>query len=224
MSLFARIKDALKNARRRVEPIDPARFNDPLALTVEWTPAKGGGTNICSHRLEKKNTARLEFRARKMALWFPGIFMAAGLAFGSFMVFQGLAGDTPLLFIGPLFGLAFFTTGFVLFRRWSEPRVFDKKFGFYWQGKSCSQRREVREQKQFCALSEIHALQLLQEYCRSSSNNGSSSSYYSYELNLVCKNGKRINVIDHGDATALREDARTLSHFLGVPIWDATSA
>ncbi|MDP6491172.1 MAG: hypothetical protein QGG69_05335 [Kiritimatiellia bacterium] len=58
--------------------------------------------------------------------------------------------------------------------------------------------------------------QLLSEYCRSDK-----SSYYSYELNLVLQDGSRINVVDHGNKTKLREDAATLSEFLGRPVWDA---
>ena len=68
----------------------------------------------------------------------------------------------------------------------------------------------------FAGLEDIHALQLISEYCR-----GSKRSYYSYELNLVLRNGRRINVMDHGDSEKLREDAKTLSQFLEKPLWDA---
>ena len=51
---------------------------------------------------------------------------------------------------------------------------------------------------------------------------GSKSSYYSYELNLVLNDGRRINVVDHGDLKRLRSDVKTLSQFLDKPVWDAT--
>jgi hypothetical protein len=41
-----------------------------------------------------------------------------------------------------------------------------------------------------------------------------------YELNIVLKSGTRVNVIDHDDVTAIREEASTLSTFLTVPVWD----
>jgi hypothetical protein len=41
----------------------------------------------------------------------------------------------------------------------------------------------------------------------------------SYELNLVLKDGRRINVVDHGGADKIRTDAATLADFLGVPVW-----
>jgi hypothetical protein len=35
------------------------------------------------------------------------------------------------------------------------------------------------------------------------------------------KDGKRVNVIDHGDLEKVRTDARTLAEFLNKPVWDA---
>jgi hypothetical protein len=60
-------------------------------------------------------------------------------------------------------------------------------------------------------------LQLIREYISSAK-----SSYYSYEINLVIEEGKRVNVVDHGNLEQIRKDAGTLSRFLGCPVWDAT--
>ena len=60
------------------------------------------------------------------------------------------------------------------------------------------------------------ALQLLSEHV-----SGNDSSYYSYELNLVLEDGRRLSVVDHGDCEQLREDAQLLSQLLGKPVWDA---
>jgi hypothetical protein len=65
-------------------------------------------------------------------------------------------------------------------------------------------------------LEDVYAIQLLSEYCC-----GNESRFYSYELNLVLKDGGRMNVIDHGNRAVLREQARELSLFLGKPVWDA---
>ena len=50
---------------------------------------------------------------------------------------------------------------------------------------------------------------------------GNKNSYYSYELNLVCTNGERINIVDHGALHAIREDALILADYLSIPVWDA---
>ncbi len=100
----------------------------------------------------------------------------------------------------------------------TSPIVFDKYKSSFWKGrKSPDEVSERKEIKYFTELANIHALQIISEYC-----SGNKSSYYSYELNLVLKNGSRINVVDHGNLTKLREDAQTLSAFLGKPVWDAT--
>ena len=65
-------------------------------------------------------------------------------------------------------------------------------------------------------LYQVHALQIIREYVR-----GNKSSYYSYELNLILKDGSRKNVVDHGSIKQLQKDAQTLGQFLGIPVWDA---
>ncbi|WP_250656959.1 hypothetical protein [Alkalimarinus coralli] len=78
---------------------------------------------------------------------------------------------------------------------------------------------DLSKQKDAVRLADIQALQLLSERC-TSSGNGSRRSYYSYELNLILNDGKRINVMDHGNKAALVEDAKVISIFLDVPVWD----
>ena len=100
----------------------------------------------------------------------------------------------------------------------TAPIVFDKLSAHFWKGRKSPQDvGDVRSLKHAAEFSQIHALQILAEYVR-----GNKSSYYSYELNLVLKDGARINVVDHGSQNRLREDAKTLSVFLGKPVWDAT--
>jgi len=41
-----------------------------------------------------------------------------------------------------------------------------------------------------------------------------------YELNLVLKDGTRLNLVDHFNLARMREDAATLSELLDVPVWD----
>jgi hypothetical protein len=71
--------------------------------------------------------------------------------------------------------------------------------------------------KDMCKLEDVHAIQLLREYCR-----GNKSSYYSYELNLVLHDGRRVNVVDHGKHSQILDEARMLSECLEVPVWDAS--
>ena len=63
---------------------------------------------------------------------------------------------------------------------------------------------------------EVHSIQLLDEEVRRTSE----SMFWSYELNLVLRNGNRINLIDHGNQREIRWDAGDLSRIIDVPIWD----
>jgi len=44
--------------------------------------------------------------------------------------------------------------------------------------------------------------------------------YISYELNLVLRDGSRLNITDHGHLKSLRPEAVRLAEFLDVPLWD----
>jgi hypothetical protein len=65
---------------------------------------------------------------------------------------------------------------------------------------------------------DVYALQIIKERVRSKS-----SSYFSYELNLILKDKERVNLLDHGKYNLVREDADMLASVLGVPLWDAVA-
>ena len=201
------------------QKLDPAKFNDPLALTIEWAPASRGGTNFRTHKLVEMDFSRVEFKATLVAKFFYSIFFVAGLAFAIGFSFQEkLFENFKIETIAPvLFSFVFMAIGFLLYYFGTVPIVFDKGVGYFWKSRKSPQDSPEPGSIKKCALLEdIHAIQLLSEFVR-----GSKSSYYSYELNLVLKDGKRLTVVDHGNLKHLREDARKLAQFLGVPIWDA---
>lgn len=219
--MFEKLKSFVENIAK-VEPFDAARFNDPLALQTTWTPAKSGGSNFHTHRLVEVDNHRLEFRATWGAKIFAGLFFTVGigvLIIGVMFGFTDTATGEPAnpWFIY-LFGLIFAAAGGWMYYYMSTPRVFDKWAGLYWKGhKKPDHILDIGSSKNSSHISDIHAIQLLSEYVRSDK-----SSYHSYEINLVLKNGERINVVDHGKLMEVRNDARKLSEFLGKPIWDAT--
>ena len=128
----------------------------------------------------------------------------------------GASFDTAML-VPMGIGFVFFLVGCSMFWFGTRPIVFDKFRSAFWKGRKgpddVSDRRELKD---YAELQNIHALQIISEYVH-----GNKTSYYSYELNLVLKDGNRINVTDHGNLKKLREDADALSRFLGKPVWDA---
>ncbi|MEI6971938.1 MAG: hypothetical protein WCL44_10520 [bacterium] len=198
---------------------DPSRFGDPVAVQTAWTPVKGGGTNFQTHKLTRVEANRIEFRATLGAKLFGGIFLMAGLAVMCIVPASQVSSGmwSAGLLIPVLMGAVFAGLGGGMLYWFTSPIVFDATRGFFWKGRrSPGEAGNISELKTCVRLGDIHALQIISEYCT-----GNKSSYYSYELNMVMADASRINVVDHGNLAKLRSDARVLAEFLGKPLWDA---
>lgn len=201
------------------DSFDPAEFNDPIATQISWSPLKGGGASFRTRRLVQADLDRLEFRPTVGAMLFGLLFCGMGLAAlagGLFMIFS--RGDpisaTLMIF---LIGSIFTAAGAFMIRQFSTPIVFDGRSGYFWKGRRSPAEVVNPDEIKHCAKpEEIHALQLISEYCHSDKN-----SYYSYELNLVLKSGERLNVFDHGHLKTARSDGEKLAEYLHVPLWHA---
>lgn len=200
---------------------DPSQFDDPVAQRTSWSPLKRGGANFCTRRLVETDPYRLEFRATLGAKVFYVFFLLVGLGALIFvpitMASQSEPVGTLAVLLPVVIGLIFAIVGGCLYYFGTTPIVFDRSSDYYWKGRYSPNAMPDRDIQSNCTrLNRIHALQLISEWCR-----GDKSSYYSYELNLVLENGDRLNVVDHGNARRLREDAARLASFLDVPVWDA---
>lgn len=205
--------------KSRPPDFNPEVFNDPVALLTSWSPLKGGGSNFRTQKLVEIDPDRMEIRTTMGAALCSSIFFVAGL----FIIGIGIKAiisceNVSFDVLFPLFlGLLFSGAGGVMFVSFSMPAVFDRRNGYFWKGrKSPAEVVNKSRLNPFAEFEQIHALQLISEYCASNK-----SSYYSYELNLVLKDGNRINVFDHGRLEAARTDAEKLSVFLKRPLWDA---
>lgn len=166
----------------------------------------------------------MEFKSSPGSFLFSAIFMIAG----AYLTYTGIAGLTVPLsqifdsneWLPILAGGVFFLIGSIFFRTSIRPIVFDKTKGLYWKGYKAPQidSSGSNSKGEATRLSQIHALQIISESVSSSS----SKSYRSFELNLVLKNGSRLNVVDHGKDDKVRDDAGKLAAFLGVPVWDVS--
>ena len=202
---------------------DPSKFGDPVASKTEWTPAKAGGANFRTQKLVNVSSYRIEFRASIEAKIFYAIFLLTGLGIIIGMFYSNFSKGTfsfnanTIIPLGA--GAIFAAIGGLMLYFGTMPMVFDKMRGCFWKGRQPpGEMIDKTALKHYSEFNRIYALQIVSEFCR-----GKNSSYYSYELNLVLDDGQRINIADHGNLQKLREDAKTLSEFLGKPLWDATS-
>jgi hypothetical protein len=108
------------------------------------------------------------------------------------------------IFLGG-FGIAITTFGFALIMPFVKQVTFDKNRGSFKNNID----RKVK-------IKNIVSLQILNKII--TSKNG--LSYPCYELNMLTKNGRRINILNHNDITQLKSDAEKLAEFLSVELID----
>ncbi|MDM8566941.1 hypothetical protein QUF74_14990 [Candidatus Halobeggiatoa sp. HSG11] len=212
------MKDSIKKFLKREPRFDPASFNDEIALLTEWTSATRV-TGGCTHYLKEASYTKVMFVVRPLTLILSSIFIVIGLVIFGLLGSEATRMPQKDIYIGILFGIIFFSAGFFILRSCLIPRNFDKTVGYYWKGKASLQTSDIINIKDQCKLSDLHAIQLLQKY----HSNGKKNSYYSYELNLIKKDGGRFNVIAHNALSLIRTDSEKLSKFLDIPVWDSIS-
>lgn len=219
--MFKDLFQKLKGLASDPAGFDPSTLGDPVAMTTEWTPLKGGGSNFCTHQLVTVNSDQVKFQATTGTILFSLVFLVSGIGVLVLFLFPQLSSGRFTLNIDTIMptiiGLIFTTAGGFMLAFGTAPAFFDKRNGYFWKGRKNPDEVFDKSTLKDCVLLEhIHALQLVSEFCR-----GNKSSFYSYELNLVLQDGKRINVIDHGNQYKLQEDAKILAQFLGKPVWNA---
>jgi hypothetical protein len=219
--MFEKLQQNLRTLTAARAPFDPGRFGDPLALRTEWTPAKRGGASFRTHKLAVTGPNRIEFRPALGAILFYLLFFIIGLgvfAAISVQLFAKASDSFDAGLLVPLgISLVFSALGAYMLSAGTAPVIFERGRGVFWKGrKGPDEAIGGRNANNFVRLDQVHALQLISEYIRGK------NSYYSYELNLVLEDGKRINVVDHGNLDRIRTDAGLLAVFIGKPLWDAT--
>jgi hypothetical protein len=187
-----------------------ADFSAPFNAAVSWEPLVRGGANFKTHNLTVADTKAAVTRSVGgllfgLAFAIPGTIVL--LIIAPFQLYHGDVGTAAFL---ALWGVMFAAGGYFVLR--SGGMKFDKLAGVYYRGPAFQAVQKAREQQG--QLSEVAGLQFLSEHVSSDD-----SSYNSYELNLVFRDGGRANVMDHGNEEAALQAAQDLADFLGVPLW-----
>lgn len=201
------------------KPFHPQVFRNPLAEKVSWEPKKGGGSNFKNRKLILKDSRTLVYKPTVFSYIFSGLFIIGPIAFFcvSFIINKNSFGEQflelpfilmPLLFIG--------VAGFIAYNT-LQPQGFSKQLGYHYKSfKKPTSQREVPDTKKWTKLDDVQAIQIIKERVKTKN-----SSYTSYELNLVLTDASRVNVVDHSKYDQIKEDARVISDFIGIPYWDA---
>jgi hypothetical protein len=202
---------------------DPSVLNDPVAMLTKWEPCERSSQ---SRKAVRRGKHRIEFRSTSGTLLLLGAFLLLGVALflgGVYVLVSGPREKLVASIFVALLGLAVAGGVFAALFGQLTPAVFDLRQGCYYRGRrKPEQTIKPTERKDYVTLDRIHALQIIELHHFSKSRRYEPKGYLVYELNLVLEDGARIRVADRKDANALRRDARTLSKFLGKPLWDAT--
>ena len=195
---------------------NPAKIGDPKALETGWSLIRSTDL-LGGFKLYDSGPNRYEYRPSRLILIFYLLFVAFGLgAVGIGIHYYLLTNTLEVISLVPvIIGAGFVLMGGYSFQRGTRPVVFDKSIGAYWRGRTTPVMYAPNPGlKEYCKLDDIRALQLIGELVRMKNQN-----IYVYELNLVLKDSNRLNVITHYKPEQLRQDANTLSGFLGKPVW-----
>jgi len=227
MSLADRLVDLAEKALELSEAnrYDPSQLNDPVAMQTDWGPLVSGGTSFRTRDFHQASPMQVEARRSTQILLVCVAIAAAGVGL---FVFAKMSDVSPLVPI--LAGIGFLVAAWIVFSRSNKPLIFDKENNLF----GIKQRQGAPEV--LCRIDEIHAIQLIAESIGSHrrtkrrdsihigvrTTTGSDVTVsYSYELNLVLAEGRRVSVLDHGSLKHIRGDTNKLGEFLGVPVWDA---
>jgi hypothetical protein len=205
--------------------INPAQFNDPVALNTKWSPLAKGGASFVTYTLQQGDSDCLEFKSTSTLIflpWFGIIFGISLILFLSPFSLVSCGGGILSCTVVIIIGASFIIAGVFMRKFFKKRIVFDTRNEIFWKGNSPNEMVLGDERPLVIKIEDIHALQIISEYCEDkySRARDSSPSFYSYELNVVLNNGSRENVIDHAYYKQVLNDAATLAEYLKKPLWD----
>ncbi len=206
---------------------DIADFNDPVAEKTSWLPLKTKLDSSLFYSLSRFSSTQYRYQ---YSLLIRIVVISLGLI-GALYLWGGI--DSSLS-RGITHSYSYFIIATVCFafpiyfyKFVNNYKVFDLGFGCYWVGgKKPKFSGRVTKKNRITYLDKVHAIQILSELVPTTHNRTlldiKNQSYFSYELNLVLKNGSRVNVLDHDRKAQVLKDANLLSLFLNIPIWDVS--
>jgi hypothetical protein len=203
--LFKYSLSSMERKNQQTERVLEFQAKDPVARQTDWAPCRSWGVRFKTHTLTQTQQHRFEFKLSMMAKIFPIIFFFLSFLFVNVQLLTPQ--HAPSLILPFVFSLPFAGFGVYVWIKLTRPIIFDGVIRCYWKGHKNPMR--CLERARF---GEVHAVQLI--------SSGRNSRFRSYELNLVLRDGQRMNVIHHGSLKVIREDAERVAALLDKHLWD----
>ena len=187
-------------------------MNEQPPDDLDWSPLVPGGASFRTHCLIAPTPTRIELHPSASARALVGVVASTGVIASGFVVWGVVVKDGAAIVTGGVFVLTVGVLSLLLHRQLDNRRCFDAELGCYWRARGAVDQQ--RPGPDAVPLSSIRALQITPELVHHSEGD-----YTAYELNLVLADGRRVNVLDHGNLERLQTDARQIAAFLRVPLW-----
>jgi len=191
----------------------PIVADEPVALKVSGGAVSKGGSTVKSQTMtETGEQIVIEKAVASIIIYF--IFSMVGIStfMGSFYsIFNGEFGAG---FMALLVGGGFSYIGISELLN-NKKFTIDKLKKIYYRGQKFDVLGSL-DRKQQGYVKDIYALQLFKKRVSYSETPGS---YLCYELNLVFKDGGRINIMNHAKGEYIDDSAEILGQFLNIPVW-----
>lgn len=194
-------------------------IKDPLLAGEEiWSRCSSQNSSFKSEQLTQRQEGLIEVTTTLSNSIFHLTFVIAGLlalliAAGFGILVPG-AGKIGALIPGIVGGVFIWVGGSAPWPK--RLGAFDPNQGTFWLAREDKTAAPERE------FTEIHGVQLLTDLRRPSRVRTMGSrgrGFTGYELNLILKDGGRLNVLAHGDKPGIILEAKGLARALSVPIW-----
>jgi hypothetical protein len=168
--------------------------------------------------LQRESASRWVYRNPPLSFLAPLVVSLTGvILIAAFAIKLGSSATLTAWFFLAILASGFAYIGIATAWEKATPMVFDLAAGFYWLGhKHPLALQSPGSLKEYAAIGDIHALQLLRKRVRAKN-----ASYLTHELNLVLINGARIHLWDCRNPGISRNEAQLLAAFLKRPLWDA---
>lgn len=224
------MEDIAKKGQEKQEKLNNYlnSIDDEIVKNSSFIPLKRGWTNIKSHDLIIDNNWNYLFQVK---WFFPILFLimfsipliATSIIIASdFITKKTLSWDMIWDFFGQIiFSFIFLAPAWILFYFLYRSYIFDFQNGYFYDTRLAKKLFELLHQEKYknkiIPISEIYAIQIISERVH-----GKNTTYTSYELNMILKDSRRVNVIDHGNIEEIRKNADELANKLWVKVYDFT--
>lgn len=198
--------DDIANGMSKHDSFDPKIFNDRVAELCSWDPLTETGVLLTKRKLKSSGFNKLRYTissANKKILFLTLLVGVILLVFGAYpylTTFGEIGLKNNLILLSSL--LFFIMTGLLLFFILKQDS-FDRNKGVF--------RRKIDKFK----LEDFHSLQFLRKQVKLKK-----IIHACYELNIVFIDGSRIHVMDYNKLEEVEQEAKFLSTFLRIPLWE----